>query len=223
MPISYGKTWHNFWKKEGTAVIDFYTYPTVNGKAVAITLEAVALPYQTHLVDLTKGQQYETSFKQINPSGRIPVIVDHVNEKPLVVTQTGAIMIYLAEQTGQYLGRNSQEKAQILSWLCFQLTDITTNFFNNFYLKSLVSPKQPEAGEMLKQRALKFYHEFDQQLADNPFIAGDSLSLADMAAYPVVSALQEVLAELSMPHLMRWFQDMSQNTAVMVGMKTVQS
>lgn len=200
-------------------MIDFYTYGTVNGKAVAIALEAMGVEYRTHVIDLTKFQQRGEEFLKINPSGRIPVIVDHAYQEPMVVTQTGAILVYLAEQTGLFIGNNPQQKAQIMSWLWFQITDITTNFFNNFYLKSLVEPKQPEAGDILKNRALSFYQEFNQQLAEHPFITGTDMSVADMAAYPVVAALQDQLLNAQHPHLNRWYQDMSKNTAVMVGMK----
>ncbi len=203
-------------------MIDFYTYGTVNGKAVAIALEAMGVEYQTHVIDLSKFKQRSNEFLAINPSGRIPVIVDHAYDQPLVVTQTGAIMTYLAEQTGLYLGNNSQQKAQIMSWLWFQLTDINTNFFNNFYLKSLVEPKQPAAGDLLKNRAMSFYQEFNQQLADQPFLVGSDMSVADMAAYPVVVALKDQLLNEQHPHLNRWFHDMSKNTAVMVGMQTGQ-
>ncbi len=203
-------------------MIDFYTYGTVNGKAVAIALEAMGVEYQTHVIDLSKFQQRGEEFLKINPSGRIPVIVDHAYQKPLVVTQTGAILVYLAEQTGLFMGNNAQQKAQIMSWLWFQITDITTNFFNNFYLKSLVDPKQPAAGDMLKKRAQGFYQEFNQQLAEHPFLTGNDMSIADMAAYPVVSALKDQLLNSQHAHLNRWYQDMSQNTAVILGMKGTQ-
>ncbi len=203
-------------------MIDFYTYGTVNGKAVAIALEAMGVEYQTHVIDLTQHQQRSEDFLKINPSGRIPVIVDHAYETPMVVTQTGAILVYLAEQTGMFMGDTPQQKAQIMSWLWFQITDITTNFFNNFYLKSLVNPKQPEAGDCLKTRAMSFYQEFNQQLAEHPFIAGHDMSVADMAAYPVVAALKDQLLNNDHPHLNRWYQDMSMNTAVMVGMMGAQ-
>lgn len=200
-------------------MIDFYTFSTVNGKAVAITLAATRLPHQVHWVDLMQYEQRRNEYLAINPSGRIPVIVDHDHKPPLMVHQTGAILTYLAEKSGQFGGQGVREAAQIQSWLWFQLTDVSINFFNNFYLKSLIKPPHPAAADILKQRAMGFYAQFNTQLGQTRFIASDGLSIADMAAYPVVDALGDAVLHEGHPNLSRWYQQMKALPAVQTGMQ----
>ncbi len=202
-------------------MIDFYSYGTINGQAVALTLEELSLDYRLIPVDLMRGAHRQPEFLALNPSGRIPVIIDHDagTETPLVISQTGAIMIYLAEKAGRLLSNNTALRARTLEWLCFQLTDISTNVFNNFYLKSLVKPQQETAGDMLKQRAVDFYHVFDQQLFDQRYIVGDELSIADLATYPVVNRLRTELQEVGVSHLLRWHDEMAQRPSVGMGLK----
>ncbi len=199
-------------------MIDFYTYGTINGKAIAIALEEMDLPYRSHWIDLTRGQQQSKSFLKLNPSGRIPVIVDHSCDPAVTVSQTGAILLYLAEKSNTLLPERSQDRAKVIEALMFQLTDITVNIFNNFYLKSLVSPKQPAAGELLKQRAVQFYQVFEQQLQNQPYLAGEQLSIADVAAFPVVDVLQDVLF-IDCPHLSQWHKSLAIRAAFINGMK----
>ncbi len=199
-------------------MIDFYTYGTFNGKTVAIALEEMAVEYRTVVVDLIQGEQRSSSFLALNPSGRIPVIVDHATQPVTTISQTGAILIYLAEKTGLLLPQNSSEKAKVLEWVMFQLTDISTNVFNNFYLKSLVSPKQPEAGELLKQRAIKFYQIFEHQLSTSRYLVGDQLSIADVVAFPVVDALREQLLNDHNPCLKKWYETLLQRTSFVKGL-----
>ncbi len=199
-------------------MIDFYTYGSINGRAVAIALEEMQVRYQAHVIDLMQGEQRTASFLAINPSGRIPVIVDHLDSGDLVLSQTGAILIYLAEKTGQLVGNTAAEKAHITQWLMFQLTDISVNLFNNFYLKSLIKDKQPAAGDALKQRAMAFFKEHEQSLAQHEFLCGPSLSVADLACYPAVAMLADDLLDDKHPNLARWYAAMSQRPATQKGM-----
>ncbi len=197
-------------------MIDFYSYGTINGMSVAMTLEELALDYQYHAVDLMRGAHRQPEFLALNPSGRIPVIVDHsvAADQPLVLSQTGAIMVYLAEKAGRLLPTNPADRAKAMQWLWFQLTDISTNVFNNFYLKSLVDPQQPQAAEQLKQRAIGFYQVFDQQLAEHRFLAGEQISIADLASFTVVTRLLPELTANKLQHLLRWQQEVAARPAV---------
>lgn len=196
-------------------MLKFYTYNTFNGQAIAIALGEMKLKHETIQVDLLKGNHRKPEFLKINPSARIPVIVDKLESgKTHVVSQTGAILVYLAEKTGQFLPDNPVSKAKVLQWLFFQLTDISTNVFNNFYLKSLVKPSQIESAEMLKDRGVSFYGEFNQQLQSHEFVAGHQLSIADFATYPVVHRLTKESTIQEMDHLMRWHHDMSQRPVI---------
>ena len=207
-------------------VIDFYTFGTINGQAVAIALEELGIKYQLKWVDLLQGEQKSKNFLQINPAGKIPVIVNHgdkLNDSPVVVTQTGAILIYLDEQFGQFKSLSLESKTSVLEWLFFKLTDISVNYFNNFYLKVLVTPKQREAAAFLKQRIIDSYHVFDKKLAESEFLTGENLTVADMASFPVVDAMVKKNELDSYSHLNRWHQMMSTRTAVIDGMNLTKS
>ena len=101
----------------------------------------------------------------------------------------------------------------------FIMTDIGSHVFNNFYLKVLVTPKQPEAGEMLKQRAIKFCTEIDQQLNDHNYLVGKQLSLADVVAFPVITQLQDALLQGQYPNISRWYDMMVKDKNIAKGMK----
>ena len=196
-------------------MIDLYTYNTFNGQAVAMALEEMQLEYRLIVVDLIKKEQLNPEFLKINPSGRIPVVVDHCGEQPLVISQTGAILIYLAEKSGCLLPENLIHKAKVLEMLMFQLTDISTNLFNNFYLKSLVTPNQTDAGNMLKQRAMSFYSVFDFELSKHSYLASNEISIADLACFPMVDRLQKEESIQSLRHLQRWYKMMKNRPAVL--------
>jgi GST-like protein len=195
-------------------MLKFYTYNTINGQAIAIALSEMGINHQTIEVDLLKGENRSSEFLKLNPSGRIPVVVDEHGGESTVVSQVGAILIYLAERSGQFIPAKPKERAQVLEWLFFQLTDISVNVFNNFYLKSLVKPNHPEAANVLKQRAISFYQVFDSQLQQHEYVAGDELSIADFASFPVVRRLSESADINSLPNLLRWYQQLTSRPAI---------
>lgn len=195
-------------------MLKFYTYNTFNGQAVAIALLEMGIEHETIVVDLHKGENKSPEFLKLNPSGRIPVIVDEWSSETTVISQVGAILIYLAERSGLFLSPKPEIKAKTLEWLFFQLTDISTNVFNNLYLKSLIKPRQPDAADFLKKRAISFYQLFDKQLQQHDFIAGNELSIADFATYPVVHRFIETADIKGLPNVMRWYQKLSQRPAI---------
>ncbi|MFK8013451.1 MAG: glutathione S-transferase family protein [Marinicellaceae bacterium] len=124
-------------------MIDLYTYKTINGQNIVIALEEMQLDYNLHIINLMKGEQTNPEFLKLNPSGRIPTIVDHSQE--LTLNQSSAILIYLAEKSGSLLSNNATQKAKTIEWMMFHATDLAPNLFNNFYLKVLIKEPQPIA------------------------------------------------------------------------------
>ena len=102
-------------------MINLYTASTFNGQRVSIMLEETGLPYSVHGIDLTKGGQRQPEFLKLNPSGRIPVVVDNDNaeEEPLVLTQSTAILQYLAEKTGKLIPESCQQEPGFMSGCIF--------------------------------------------------------------------------------------------------------
>jgi len=181
-------------------------------------LEETGLTYTAHRIDLTKGEQHKDSFLSLNPSGRIPVLVDHDTESgnALVLTQSTAILQYLAEKTQILLPESLLERAKVYEWLHFHAIDIGSTLFNAFYLERRSPPLQPQAAEQLRQRVHELYRYFDQQLAEQEFLAGSSYSIADITALPAVISQEHTLTEYA--HLTRWLQQLKQRPAVQRGM-----
>ncbi len=199
-------------------MIDLYSANTFNGQRVSIMLEEVSLDYSSHWVDLMKGEQRQSEFLSLNPSGRIPVLVDHDSgaSSPLVLTQSIAILQYLAEKTQKLLPNSLLDRSKVYEWMHFYAVDIGSVIFSAFYLQQLCSVKQPEAAEQLRKRVYELHQYFDQQLAKHEFLAGKSYSIADIAALPAVIAQGDILAEYS--NLSRWSQQLQQRPAVQRGM-----
>ncbi len=199
-------------------MIDLYTASTFNGQRVSIMLEETGLDYTWHRINLTKGEQRRSEFLALNPSGRIPVIVDRDSKdsQPLVLTQSIAILQYLAEKTGQLLPKAIDERACVYEWMHFHAVDIGSTVFNAFYLAQRCNPKQERAAGLLTERIVMLYQFFDQQLAEQEFLAGADYSIADIATYPAVSNQQNVLEKY--PHLQRWQRQLERRPAVARGM-----
>lgn len=201
-------------------MIDLYTASTFNGQRVSIMLEEIQLEYSAHRVDLVKGEQQRPEFLKLNPSGRIPVLVDDdnggSNSNSLVITQSVAILQYLAEKTGQLLPESLPARAKVYEWMQFHAVDIGSVLFSAFYLQQRCSPRQTQAAERLRERVNNLYGYFDQQLAKQEFLAGSSYSIADITVLPAVLAQEQKLTDYL--NLTRWIQQLQQRPAVQRGM-----
>lgn len=199
-------------------MIDFYTANTFNGQRVSIMLEETGLPYSIHRLDLMKGEQQKPAFLKLNPSGRIPVIVDSDSgsSEPFILTQSVAILQYLTDKTGQLMPEEILDKARVYEWMAFHAVDIGSNLFSAFYLQQRCKPSQEKSAELLRERVLELYRFFDQKLGEQEFIASTSYSIADITILPAALAQEQQLAEY--PHLTRWLQQLKKRPAVERGM-----
>ncbi len=199
-------------------MIDLYSANTFNGQRVSIMLEEVGLDYSVHRVNLAKGEQRQPEFLRLNPSGRIPVLVDHDsgNSDPFILTQSVAILQYLAEKTGHLLPASLTERAKVYEWMHFYAVDIGSVIFSAFYLQHLCSDKQPQAAEELRNRVHDLYRYFDQQLAEQEFLAGSSYSIADITALPAALTQEQKLTDYQ--NLTRWLKQLKLRPAVQRGM-----
>ncbi len=199
-------------------MINLYTADTFNGRRVSIMLEEVELPYRVHRVNLVKGEQRQAAFLQLNPSGRIPVLEDQLDadSEAIVITQSTAILQYLAEKSGKLLPDSIQSRAKVYEWMHFHAIDIGSLIFSAFYLQQRCLPKQIEAAEQLRNRVHELYYFFDQQLSNNEYLAGDEYSIADITALPAVITQEQTLSEYV--NLTRWLQGLKQRPAVKRGL-----
>ncbi len=199
-------------------MIDFYTYGTPNSRRVSVMLEETGLNYRLHKVDLLVGEQKQPAYLQINPTGRIPTIIDHdVAGESLVLSQSAAILLYLAEKTGRFLPSDPIAKAHVLEWPFFHATDVTPTGFDIFYLSSRIEPPHPDAAIALRQRLFDLYGHFNRRLAENEYLGGDQYSIADIGALPGFAARQEVLSDY--PNIKRWCDALLERPAVQRGLQ----
>ncbi|HEV3181167.1 MAG TPA: glutathione binding-like protein [Steroidobacteraceae bacterium] len=173
--------------------LQLYSLPTPNGVKVSIMLEEIALPYEPHLVDFDTNDQASTEFRSLNPYGKIPAILDPHGPggRPLPLFESGAILIYLAEKSGQFLPRDAAARYETLQWLMWQMAGIgpmfgQVGFFHKFAGKDY-EDKRPRERYVAESRRLLAV--LDARLARRAWLMGDSYTIADMAVFPWVRNL----------------------------------
>ena len=202
-------------------MIDFYTFATSNGQRAAILLEECAQPYRIHWIDLTKGEQKSPEFLKINPSGAIPVIVDAQGPggKALTLSQSGAIVIYLAEKTGRFIPADPVRRLMALQWLLQATTDAARASSAVFVVSTLVPEKVPGNTAFFEQQCLRYLRSADARLSGREYLA-DELSIADFALYPVYAVRKALIEQAGdLPHLTRWGKALAARPAVVRAME----
>jgi len=197
-------------------MIDLYTFTTPNGRKPAIFLEEVGLRYTVHKVDISKGEQFSPEFIAINPNSKIPAIIDQ--EVGITVFESGAILIYLAEKTGQFLPVDRARRSQVISWLMFQMGSIGPMFGQLSHFRRFATEQIPYAIDRYEKETVRLFGVMDRQLSEHNFLAGE-YSIADMATFPWVATHEFLQLSLdNHPNLKRWFNRVQQRPAVQKGM-----
>src|SRR3954462_12061185 len=190
-------------------MIDVYYWTTPNGHKITIFLEEAGLPYNIKPVNIGKGEQFKAEFLAVSPNNRIPAVVDQApagGGKPIAVFESGAILLYLAEKTGQFLSRDLRARTEAIQWLFWQMGNLgpmagQNNHFNNYAVEKL-----QYAMDRYRNEVNRLYGVLNGRLADRTFVAGD-YSIADMAIYPWIVPYERQGQKLEdFPHLKRWFE-----------------
>jgi GST-like protein len=201
-------------------MIDIYTWTTPNGRKVSIMLEETGLPYRVHAIDISKGDQFKPEFVAINPNSKIPAIVDAdgPDGKPISVFESGAILIWLAEKTGQLLSPDKRRRSEALQWLMFQMGGVGPIFGQAHHFRKFAPEPVPYAIERYTKEAQRLYGVLDRRLGEAAYLAGD-YSIADMATYPWVARHEWQGVSLdNHPNVKRWFEAIGARPAVQRGM-----
>jgi GST-like protein len=201
-------------------MIDLYTYATSNGQRVSVMLEECAVPYKAIKVDLEKGEQKAPNFLKINPSGQIPAIVDpdRPGGKPLVLAQSGAIILYLAEKTNKLLPRDPIRRALAQQWFLQAMSDVAPSSAILF-LVGTIPEITTATRKLFEQRLLGHLRNADRRLGEVEYLAGE-FSIADVALYPTVAFRRELIEQSGeLPNLTRWANTMAARPAVQRGLK----
>jgi GST-like protein len=190
-------------------MIDLYYWTTPNGHKVTMFLEEAGLPYTIHAVNIGAGEQFKPAFLAIAPNNRIPAIVDTApadKGAPISVFESGAILLYLAEKTGQFIPQDARGRVAALEWLFWQMGGLGPMAGQNHHFKTYAQEKIDYAINRYVNETNRLYGVLNKRLADREFVAG-TYSIADMAAYPWIVPHERQGQTLDdFPHLKRWFE-----------------
>lgn len=209
-------------------MIELHGSPTPNVLKITVMLEETGLAYEIRPVNVWKGQQFSDAFVQLNPNSKVPVIVDRDSPggNPYPVFESGAILIYLAEKTGNFLSREGRQRHDTLQWLMFQVAGLgpMAGQFNHFTMFA------PEGNDYSRSRYTtemkRLYGVLDRRLAQAPYLGGDVYSIADIAVYAWIAhqsrRFGEKIAFMNAssqenPALARWFHEVASRPAVQRG------
>ena len=189
-------------------MIDLYYWPTPNGHKITLFLEETGVPYNLIAVNIGKGEQFRPEFLAISPNNRMPAIVDHTPVErgaPISVFESGAILLYLAEKTEQFLPKDVRGRAEVTQWLFWQMGGLGPMAGQNHHFSRYAPEKIPYAVERYVKETNRLYGVLNKRLADREFVAG-VYSIADMAAYPWIVPHEAQSQNLDdFPHVKRWF------------------
>ena len=181
------------WPARHPERLQLYSLPTPNGVTVSIMLEECGLPYEAHRVSFDSNDQLSPEFLSLNPNNKIPAIIDPAGPggQPLALWESGAILLYLAEKTGQLLPTDAARRHETLQWLMFQVGGIgpmfgQLGFFHKFAGRA-IEDKRPLGRYAAETRRL--LGVLNQRLTGRAWIMGEGYSIADLATLPWVRNL----------------------------------
>ena len=208
--------------------LQLYSLPTPNGVKVSVMLEETGLPYEPHLVRFETQDQMSPEFLSLNPNNKIPAILDPNGPggKPMPLFESGAILIYLADKTGQLMPRDAAARYQTIQWLMFQMGGIgpmfgQVGFFNKFAGKEYAD-KRPR--DRYVDEAKRLLGVLNRQLAQRDWIMGRQYTIADVATFPWINNLigfyeaGELVGIADFPHVTRVLQSFMARPAVIRGL-----
>jgi len=201
--------------------IDVYFWPTPNGKKVSIFLEEAGLPYNVVPVNIGEGDQFDPEFLEISPNNKMPAIVDPdgPDGEPMSFFESGAILIYLADKTGQFLPQGIRERYEVLQWMMFQMGHVGPMLGQAHHFRKYSPEEVPYAIKRYTDEAARLYGVIDTRLSEEEYIAGGEYSIVDMAIYPWLVSHEDQGQSLDdYPDLKRWYGQIEGRPAVQRGM-----
>ena len=195
-------------------MIDLYTWTTPNGRKASIMLEEIGLPYRVHAIDIGKDQQFAPEFLAISPNNKIPAIVDNDNDRHLM--ESGAILIYLAERTGQLLPPGAA-RYDVLQWLMWQMGGLGPALGQTHHFAHYNRGRSDYAEARFVAETRRLYGVLERQLARGEYVAGE-YSIADIAIWPWISRYEWQRIDLNdFPNVLRWYRQVAARPAVQRG------
>jgi GST-like protein len=186
-------------------MIELYYWTTPNAHKVTMFLEEAGLEYELRAVNISTGEQFAPEFLKISPNNRIPAIVDHSNGISLF--ESGAILLYLADKVGRFIGRGDAARAETLQWLFWQMAGLGPMAGQNHHFVQYAPEQIPYAITRYVNETNRLYGVINQRLTDREFVIGTEYTIADMAIYPWIVPHARQRQNLDeFPNLKRWFE-----------------
>ena len=197
-------------------MLDVYAFATPNSVKVPIALEELGLPYTLHGINVRKGEQKVPEFVSLNPNGKVPVLVDpDAAGRRLVLTESAAILIYLAEKTGKLLPASGEGRARVFEQLFFHASGLGPAFGQAGFFQRQAAEPQPLAIQRFSAEANRTLGVLDGVLAGGSFVAGDAFTIADIAHFGWLWRREFAGVRLDeRSHVARWYEAMEARPAV---------
>jgi len=195
-------------------MIELFSANTPNGKKISIMLEEIGYEFRVTKVDISKDEQFKPDFKKISPFSKIPVIIDHKNNK--TIFESGAILIYLGEISGKFY--NKDDRTNINQWLMAQMGYIGPMLGQHHQFHHYNPGKSEFGEERYFKISKRIYSEVDEVLSETKFLAGDEYTIADMATFPWFARHEwHDIGIQNFKNLSRWYEEISKRDGVQKG------
>ena len=195
-------------------VIELFSANTPNGKKISIMLEEIEYKYKLTKIDINNGEQFKKDFKKISPFSKIPVIIDHKNNK--TIFESGAILIYLAEQSGKFY--NEKDRTVINQWLMAQIGYIGPMLGQHHQFHHYNPGKSKFGEDRYFEISKRIYQELDERLSRTNFLSGDSYTIADIGTFPWIARHEwHDIGLKKFENLTRWYEEICKRKAVKKG------
>ncbi|TNE56850.1 MAG: glutathione S-transferase family protein [Alphaproteobacteria bacterium] len=199
--------------------MDLYYWPTPNGWKISIMLEECAVPYKVKWVNIGLGEQFRPKFLKIAPNNRMPALVDPDGPggTPIAIFESGAILQYLGEKTGQFYPEDLRARTEVDQWLFWQMANLGPMCGQAHHFRGYAKGKSRYGEQRYTNEVNRLYGVMNKQLRGRAYLCGD-YSIADMAAWPWVLPYKRQGQDMAdFPHLYKWFKRMGERPAVQRG------
>lgn len=203
-------------------MIELFAWPTPNAHKISIMLEECALAYRVVEVDINAGDQFIPLFLAISPNNRIPALIDSDGPagKLIALFESGAILIYLADKAGRFLPTAPHARMAALQWLFFQMGGLGPMCGQAHHFRQMAAEQIPYAVARYTNEVGRLYGVMDRRLGEEPYLAGDEYTIADIASWPWVRLhRRQGQAFEDFPNVERWFKAIGARAAVARGMQ----
>jgi len=202
--------------------MELYTAGTGNGQRAAIAINECGLACRIYVLNLAQGDQKKPEYLKLNPTGRIPTLIDPEgpDEKPLTLYQSWAILIYLAEKTGKLRAHSPLARARTFQWVAEASSDMAPTAQNIFFLGNRMPDKVPDSAiKFYEERLITQFRAADEQLAHTPYLTGNEITIADIGLYPVYAGRKALIDGAGLKNVAAWGERVGARPAVQKGMK----